>query len=275
MWNIVSFSFWKYLFDYQSRKLIKQVSVMKKKVLQKISSFQFTLLSILLTILFSCTAINQSRTIGKGNTGIEVTIGGPIMKNLGFPIPIPNFYIGGRYGIRNDLDISANFNLLTPFTPGIPLDLITAMHWMPVQPGIRSQSDNKEIGWSAGGTISFQWISDFKSGLLVIPQLDITEGYRIKWFSFYSGIGTGLNFFRPDNQGPVIQLSPYAGLESFTRNNFTFGIKCTAYDILYNYKGSQMKWVYISDKSDEWKRYAPIGIAIGAGYTLKKKSKFR
>ena len=35
---------------------------------------------------------------------------------------MPNFFLGGRYGLREDLDLSVNLNLLTPVIPGIALD---------------------------------------------------------------------------------------------------------------------------------------------------------
>jgi hypothetical protein len=231
----------------------------------------FALTGIFAVVVCSlCTAVNQTRTIGNGNFGLETSLGGPFMTNLGAPIPIPNLFLGARYGIRNDFDISANLNFLSPVTPGITLDLITAAHWLPIQPGIGFQDKNMSCGWSAGGSARIQWLSDFKSSLLLLPDLELIGAYRYKWLSLYTGVSTGFNFYRPDNNDPLIVFSPFSGIEFIPNKHLSFGIKCTAYDIFYNFKGSQMNWIYLVDKSSEWKRFAPLGVTIGFGYTFIK-----
>jgi len=108
--------------------------------------FLSVLLLLLVLLFYSCSAVNQVRTVGKGNTGMELTLGGPLMTNLGGPIPIPNLY-----GILQDLDIAALYNLTGPIIPGIGFDVITGLYWVPIQPGIRTQADTSVKGWGLGG----------------------------------------------------------------------------------------------------------------------------
>ncbi|NLP02294.1 MAG: hypothetical protein GX089_07355 [Fibrobacter sp.] len=231
---------------------------------KKICSY---LLVIAALMTFSCTAVNQARTIGKGKAGLELSFGGPLMTNLGPVLPMPNFFLGGRYGLREDLDLSVNLNLLTPVIPGIALDLITGGHWFPLQPGVGIQSASPDRGWSAGLSLEVQWITDFKNGLVVLPSIDIAGSYRYKWISIFTGCATGFNFYRPGEEN-ILQISPFLGLEFITPKRISFGIKFSAYDLFYNFDGSQVEWIYLKENGAVREKHAPIGIAVGLAYTL-------
>jgi hypothetical protein len=233
-----------------------------------ISSIYFIFGLILIT---SCTSVYQGRTIGKGKMAIETTFGGPILTDLGFPLPVPNLFTGVRYGLRSDLDIAAQYNLLSPFFPGIPFDLITSATWVPIQPGIGKQSNSPDKGWGAGGTVDIQWVTNFKKGLVVLPSINLVGSYRHKWISMYLGSAFGMNFYRIEKEDSKVSLSPFAGVEFITKGPLSVGLKYTMFDLLYNYHGSQAHWISLVTKKEERKKYGPIGISIGIGYELKKK----
>ncbi|NLG17796.1 MAG: hypothetical protein GX556_10735 [Fibrobacter sp.] len=224
-----------------------------------------------LQMLFSCTAVNNSRTIGKGNTGVELSLGGPLMTNLGVAMPIPNLYLGGRFGVREDLDISGHLNLTSPIIPGIALDLITSAHWVPFQPGTGNQSATPDRGWSSGLGLDIQWVTDFKGGLVVLPSIDLSGSHRYRWLSTFAGSAFGLNFYRPGDES-ILQISPFLGFEFITRKNLSFCIKFTAYDLLFNYDGSQVYWVYLKENTPARQKYAPLGISIGASYVFTRRA---
>ena len=229
------------------------------------------LLTLNVLILSSCTAVNQARTVGKGNWAMETSLGGPILTNLGFPLPVPNLFIGGRYGLRDDFDLVAHLNILTPFIPGIGLDLLTSAQWVPVQPGRGFQNSTPEEGWGAGLGLDIQWMTDFMNGFVVLPALDLCASYRYKWISVFGGSGFGFDFLRPSESDNILQICPFIGFELISKKQISLGIKLTAFDILYNYNGSQVDWVYLTENTSERKKHAPFGITIGVGYTFKKK----
>jgi hypothetical protein len=227
---------------------------------------------LVISLLSSCTAVNQARTIGKGRVAVETSLGGPLMTNLGLPLPIPNLYIGGRYGLRDDLDLSTHINVLTPFIPGIGLDLLTSASWVPIQPGLNFQRASKDRGLGAGLGLDIQWITDFNNGFIVMPAFDLSASYRYKWVSVFGGSGVGFDFLRPDKSDNILQVCPFLGLEFITKSQASIGLKFTAFDILYNYNGSQTQWIYLNQNKAERRKHAPLGITIGFGYTFKKKS---
>ena len=231
---------------------------------------QPVLLLVFIVLFFSCTATRQVRTIGKGNKGMEVTLGGPFFTNLGPPLPMPNLYIGGRYGLLQDLDIAVHYNLTAPIIPGIPLDLITGVYWVPIQPGIRGQEGSPDKGWGAGGSFALQWVTDFKSGFALLPAFKLARGFRYKWINPFIGTSLGLNFYRPHDNTPFVQVNPFLGAEFIIKERASLSLKCTFFDIAYNLYGSQVDWVYIVDNTEEDRKYGVFGIALGFSWDFGK-----
>ncbi len=227
-----------------------------------------TILLLCLVLLLGCTATNQVRTIGKGKFGIEATLGGPVTTSLGPPVPMPNIFLGGRYGILQDLDVAVHYNIFAPIIPGIPLDLITGVYWVPIQPGVRSQQSSPNKGWAAGGSLSLQWLTDFKNGFMLMPALELAGGWRYKWVNPYLGLSCGLNFYRPEDTRNFTQLNPFVGTEFFIRDRASIALKCTMFDIAYNLYGSQIKWVYMVDNTAENKKYGVLGVSLGFSFKL-------
>ena len=219
---------------------------------------------------FSCTATRQVRTIGKGNKGIEVTLGGPFFTNLGSPLPMPNLFIGGRYGLMQDLDIAVHYNLTAPIIPGIPLDLITGIYWVPLQPGIRNQEKSPYRGWGAGGSFAVQWLTDFKSGFVALPAIELSGGWRYKWINPFVGLALGFNFYRPHDNTNFVQVNPFLGTEFIIKDRAGLSFKCTFFDIAYNLYGSQIDWVYIVDNKEEDKKSGVFGISLGFSWKFGK-----
>jgi hypothetical protein len=222
---------------------------------------------ITFVVLFSCTAVHHTRTVGKGAWAVETTFGGPMLTNLGAPLPVPNLFAGTRYGLREDLDIVGHINLLGPITPGL-LDLSTGAHWVPVQPGLRTQADTPRRGWALGGAAEVQWVTDFSHGLVVLPALTVSGGYRVRWFNPFGGLSLGFNGYRPHESGTPLMVCPFVGVECILGDRVGLSAKCMLYDVAYNQYGSQIDWVYLVDDVDEGKRQAFLGVSLGFSYAL-------
>jgi hypothetical protein len=221
---------------------------------------------LLLTQTPACTATHAVRTIGKGNTGVETTLGGPVFTNLGAPVPAPNLFVGGRYGVSDDLDVSAHYNLTGPFVPGVGLNLVLSGHWFPIQPGLGFQRLTVKKGWSLGGSFSLHSITDFQSGYIALPVFDIAFGWRYKWLNPYVGASLGLNFYRPFASPNVAMLNPYAGADFILGDRASLSLRLTIYDAVYNMYGAQIDWVFLVDDASEKKRYGALGVSLGFAF---------
>ncbi len=230
--------------------------------MRRISVLSITIAFVSL-FAFACTTTHAVRTVGKGNIGVEGSFGGPMLTNLGAPIPAPNLFVGGRYGVRDDMDVSVAYNVTAPITPGIPLNLILADHFVPIQPGVGSQADSPEKGWSLATGASAHLLTDFETGFIAVPVFDVATGYRHGWFNPYVGVSLGLHFFRPFGDVHVPQLSPFVGADFILNRCNSISIRVTFFDVTYNYYGSQVQWVYLRNDPDGKKQYAPVGISLG------------
>jgi hypothetical protein len=222
-------------------------------------------------LAMACTATHSVRTIGKGNAGVEASLGGPIFTNLGGPIPAPNLFVGGRYGVRDDLDISLHYNLTSPIIPGIGLDMILSEHWVPIQPGIGIQSRTEDKGWSLATGGSVHLITDFKHGALAFPAIEVASGWRYKWLNPYLGVSLALHFFRPYDKKNVPLLNPFIGSDFIVSQNVNLALRVTFYDVVYNQYGSQVEWIHLVDNVSERKKYGMVGVSLGFSYDFVRK----
>ncbi|MBW2278700.1 MAG: hypothetical protein JRF63_14510 [Deltaproteobacteria bacterium] len=220
-------------------------------------------LLLALTQAAACTTTHTVRTVGQGNVGIETSLGGPMFTNLGAPIFAPNLFVGARYGVLQDLDVSAAYNLTAPIIPGLPLDLMLGAHWVPIQPGVRSQAGTPKKGWSLATAFQLHSLSDFETGFMVFPAIDLAGGYRYRWFNPFVGVSLGLHFYRPFDEVHPTMLSPYVGAEFILSDKAALSFRITFFDVTYNYWGSSVDWVYLSTDEDAQERHALFGIGLG------------
>jgi hypothetical protein len=226
---------------------------------------------LLASCAVACTAAHSVRTIGKGNAGVEVSLGGPIFTNLGAPIPAPNLFIGGRYGVRDDLDLSLHYNLTTPIIPGIALDLIMNEHWVPLQPGLGVQKDTPKKGWSLATSGSVHLLTDFKNGAVALPAVEVAGGWRYKWLNPYLGVSLALHFFRPEGHHNPAFLSPFVGMDAILNDEVSLALRVTFFDVAYNMYGSQVEWIHLVDDTSHHKKYGMVGLSLGFSYDFVKK----
>jgi hypothetical protein len=228
-------------------------------------------IGLLFSVLFigsiGCTASHNARTVGDENLAIEASFGGPFFQDLGFPMPIPNLLVGARYGITEYFDVSGSLNLFTIVMPGL-MDLQTAIHFAPIQPGLRTQEKSPQQGWSLLGTIGIHWITDFQNGFTVIPWLETAVGYRYNWINPFVGCALGLNFYQPFHQSNPFIFNPYLGADFILSERVSFGFRVTVFDPNQNSYGSNAQWVPIVNHPEEGKELGAWGLTLGFAYTI-------
>ncbi len=223
---------------------------------------------IFILSLVACTSTYPVRSVGKGNLGIATTFGGPIATKLAVPIPMPNFYLGVRYGFLSDLDGALDINA-TSFLIGGFLDMETSVYWVPIQPGIRSQKTTPNQGWGLNTGLSLKWMTNFSSGFVFVPAIHLTGGYRYKWINPYVGTRMGLIFQRPGADHSPIQLNTYFGAE-FLINRASLIVQFNFHDITHNFYGDQVQWVYLKNDIEEENQRGAFGISLGFSFTFEQ-----
>ncbi|MCP4809372.1 MAG: hypothetical protein GY913_11660 [Proteobacteria bacterium] len=59
----------------------------------------------MLLLSLACSASHGVRPVGQGNHAVEVSVGGPVARLGGKPIPIPLSTVGWRYGVHDRSDV--------------------------------------------------------------------------------------------------------------------------------------------------------------------------
>jgi len=211
--------------------------------------------------LCACTATHRTRTVGKAHGAGDLSLGGPLTTALGPPIPMPVVFLGGRYGIRDDLDVSLHYNLTAPAVPSIPLHFETAVHYAPIQPGLGEQAEDQ--GWSVVLDGTVVWMSDFETGTLIFPALGVTGAYRYRFVAPYLGLTGAANFYRPFERKSGLTLVPHAGLEFMAGEHFGLTLEAAFMEAGHNLYGSGLEWVYLSQNADKKKEKAVLMPMIG------------
>lgn len=67
--------------------------------------------------LTGCSATRGVRPVGKGNTAVGLSVGGPFFRNLGAPMPVPLISAHARHGVgeRTDIDFGLHAPLIGAF----------------------------------------------------------------------------------------------------------------------------------------------------------------
>jgi hypothetical protein len=88
--------------------------------------------------LFSCSAVRQIQPLEKGESAINVTLGGPVTEYIGdASAPLPLLGIGYNYGLLNKLDIEAGIGVtqllyrVLQLDAGVNFRPWTALRWRP------------------------------------------------------------------------------------------------------------------------------------------------
>jgi hypothetical protein len=115
----------------------------------------------------ACAASHAGRTVGRDVLQAEISLGGPLVTNLGPAIPIPNLPLGLRYGVTDRLDVGGHVNVL-PLAMGGFLMLDSSLTWGIVRHEGRS---GPNLATGAG----FVLFTDFRDGARVSPMVDLAE----------------------------------------------------------------------------------------------------
>lgn len=223
----------------------------------------------ILSLALHCMATHPVRTLGKQNADIHISMGGPFFLDAGFPIPMPAIYLGTRYGVTEDVDMSVDYNITSPFIHGIGLNLITSVYWAPIQPGLRKQVSSPTQGPALLTGAGIIWISNFKDGLSIEPYIEMACGYRYKRFNPFAGVSIGFILDPSKYRFAPIHLNPYLGMEYIGTNHFSFGTRITLFDLLFNANKSMIHWWDVIENEENKSKWGAWGLSIGCSWKFK------
>lgn len=154
----------------------------------------------------ACAPQNLSRTVGQGNGELQVSVGGPLINDLGPTLPAPHVNVGGRVGATDWLDVGANADLLG-FAFGVwSVDVMTNVQLYRRPGGLAVASSARVYGW---GDL------DDAPDLRIVPEAGLHLGGpvpKLRWLQLYGGALASFNP-RPPVDRPATFFTPFFGVE--------------------------------------------------------------
>ena len=92
---------------------------------------------MLLAALLACSASHGVRPIGAGNHAVEASLGGPVARLYGKPVPIPLSTVGWRYGLHDRSDLHLRLQPTTAALFGVVAGDVGASWMLAEQEGRR------------------------------------------------------------------------------------------------------------------------------------------
>lgn len=153
----------------------------------------------------ACAPRAPARTLGPGHAEVATSFGGPLFANLGPTIPLPMLAVGGRYGVADKLDVSADANI-TSAVYGVGGGDVGATYQLVRTPGN-----------ALAGTARIDVFSD-GSALRIFPELALVADHRFcpRWSAIY-GVTTLIQPSPPRDK-PYALTALSAGIESAIGN---------------------------------------------------------
>ncbi|MBN2715084.1 MAG: hypothetical protein JXX14_04465 [Deltaproteobacteria bacterium] len=142
-----------------------------------------------------CAVSNAGKTVGRGTVQLEGSVGGPLFKNLGATMPVPNIPLGARYGFTDRLDGQAHVNVLPIVMGGFAqVDAGVTM-------GVLSQRQGHgvNLALSLGGAV----MSDLHTSVRATPITGVTLSRQFGRVIPFVGFESYVDFGRPRAIGNV------------------------------------------------------------------------
>lgn len=193
-----------------------------------------------------CGTMNLARTLGRGNTELTASVGGPIIGVGPAYFPTPQVRVGARHGVTDDVDVMGHLALDGMGSAILALDA-----------GAVGQMTRTRGGFAMAlsGRLHVVIDLDDLAPPSFFPEVGLHLEHPIdRWGSFFFGLG-GLAQIAAPRARPFFFLSPYLGLEVFfdpITNAEGVGVERTGIAL-------QVGWINPWESSATLVRYVPEG----------------
>jgi len=175
------------------------------------------ILIIVAVFSLACGALNNARPLDKGQHRVGATFGGPVLTQLGPPIPVPNLIIEGKSGLSplrgKPLDVNYGLN-----------STALAFGTIGVHAGV-SQLMLEQKGWipSVAVTERVHLYNNFLDTTkpketrkaYLLNQIDLTLGWDVQRHIAYAGLANYI-----DVADPELNIAPFAGFQYQSKGRF-------------------------------------------------------
>ena len=154
--------------------------------------FYLIMFIFIVLINISCSSIRMVRPLQVSEQRINLSMGGPMIDNMGFPMPLPVISMDYQYGLFTNITIGGAFHI----TPAV--FNIFGMFEVDSAFGLLEQSGFIP---SLTGQLNFILMSDLKTSFYIFPQVVIIPSWRINdYFMLYCGVSSIIILY-PKTQG--------------------------------------------------------------------------
>jgi hypothetical protein len=153
-----------------------------------------------------CGTMNLARTLGRGNSEITGSVGGPLLGVGSAVFPVPQARLGVRHGVTDDVDAMGHLALDALGSRALALDV-----------GVVGQMTRTPRGFAMALSARLHVVVDLDDAVAprVFPEIGLHLEHPLDtWGSFFFGLG-GLGQIEAPRDRPFLFLSPYLGLEIF------------------------------------------------------------
>lgn len=193
-----------------------------------------------------CGTMNLARTVGRGNTEIAASVGGPWIGVGSATFPTPQVRVGARHGATDDIDVMGH----------VALDAVGSA-FVAIDAGLVGQMTRTRGGLAMSLSARMHLLVDLDdlSPPSFFPEVGLHLEHPLDtWGSFFFGVG-GLGQIDAPLGRPFFFLSPYVGLELFLdpqTNAEGVAVERTGF-------AAQVGWINPWDSSATFVRYVPDG----------------
>jgi hypothetical protein len=125
---------------------------------------------VLVLTASACSTTHAVRPLGRGNASLGASLGGPLVQVAGVDIASPILTVEGGYGLRDDLEVTANADLTAAAYGDLHLEPGVAYH-----PLVRDAGPVPTL--TVAGSLHF--LTSF-SDTFVAPQVTLAGAWRIR-----------------------------------------------------------------------------------------------
>ena len=210
-------------------------------------------------LAISCSSVRRIRPLDVGQSAVNVSIGGPVLKVAGVYTPIPLLSLGYNYGLLRNLDLEGGLGVTQAVYKILALDL--GANWRPLI----------AHGWIPGiiATPKIHILTNFTpASLRVYPDILATLWWQHKnWLYPYLGIENWIEYHTERTDGnPQTHhwlITPYLGA-SFANGAWQYQIEGRVYEPnLRNDTGAPARMGFGP--------YGVLGLFLGIGYEFGDK----
>ena len=214
-----------------------------------------SLFAIVLLSSISCSGVRQVTPLNKGESRVNLSLGGPFTDVGGVTIPLPFLNAAYCYGIQDNLGIEAGINITSGLYGTLALDAGVNWHtWKAKQmiPGL----------YIAPRLFFTTRFDDFEPRLF--PTLDLGIYWEVMRHHFYGGLDNWFEFHNERTDGNPQEhhwlIAPYIGY-GLTHKQWQYQLEGRVYTPNLKNSGRATKNVGFGE-------YGVLGIFLGVSYNF-------